>query len=61
MVERVERIAPLLHRLATEYGTDPYTIWTEWDLGRFDFNAFVLRVALEEERKAMERASRRSR
>lgn len=58
MQERIERMAPLLHRLAAEYGTDPYTIWTAWDLGRLDFNAFVLRVALEEERKAIERAAR---
>lgn len=57
--ERVQRMAPLLHRLAAEYSTDPYTIWTEWDLGRLDFNTFVLKVALEEEARALERERRR--
>lgn len=54
-------MAPLLHRLAAEYGTDPYTIWTEWDLGRLDFNAFVLKVALEHEARLLERERGRRR
>lgn len=47
--------------MAQRYGADPWAILHEWTLGRFDVNAYILRHALEEERRAMERASRRGR
>lgn len=52
-------MAPMLHALATHYHTDPWTVLHEWPLGRYDLNAFVLRIALEEERRALEKAARR--
>lgn len=52
-------LAPALHYLAKTYGVDPWTIYHEWPVGRLDFNLYVLRVGLEEERRAHEQAMRR--
>jgi len=46
--------------LAKTYGVDPWTIYHEWPVGRLDFNLYVLRVGLEEERRAYEQAMRRA-
>lgn len=57
----VTRLAPALHVLAKTYGVDPWTAFHEWPIGKLDFVLHVLRVGLEEERRAHEEAMRRSR
>lgn len=47
--------------LAKTYGVDPWTAFHEWPIGKLDFVLHVLRVGLEEERRAHEEAMRRSR
>jgi len=58
-------MAPLLDNLAKRYRTDPWTVWSSWDLGRFDFNRSVMIAAaahqawLERQQEAKEQGRRR--
>ena len=58
--KRLYKIAPTLHILAESYGTDPYTIYTDWSYEQYDFNRNVFIRAMDEQKKQQEKAKVKS-